>query len=67
MPALKSSNIAEADYDADRQEMTIRFKSGALYSYSGVDQGTFDALLSADSPGAFFAANVRDKFSFTKG
>ena len=67
MPALLSSNLASVSYDPESREMTIAFKSGAVYHYADVDEGTYDGLLAAPSPGKFFASEIRDAFSFTKG
>lgn len=67
MPALRSSNLHSAEYDAETHMLEITFKSGSTYVYSGVDEGTYDGLLAAASPGKFFAANIKDAFSFTKG
>jgi KTSC domain-containing protein len=67
MPALKSSNLASAEYDAETQSLTITFKSGATYTYSDVSETIYEGLLSAASPGSYFASNIRDAYSFTKG
>jgi hypothetical protein len=67
MPALRSSNLASAEYDAEAQSLTITFRSGSTYTYSGVDEGTYEGLLSASSPGKYFADQIKDTFSWTKG
>ena len=67
MPALRSSNLAAAEYDAETQTLEITFKSGAVYTYASVDEGTYDDLLAAASPGKFFAEKIRDVFTYSKG
>lgn len=67
MPALRSSNLASAEYNEETKTLTITFKSGSSYTYSGVDQEVYDGLLSAASPGTYFASQIKDKFSFAKG
>ncbi len=67
MPALRSSNLASADYSPETRTLSITFKSGSTYSYADVDQGTYDGLLSATSPGKYFSENIRDTFTSTKG
>jgi uncharacterized protein len=67
MPALRSSNLHSVEYDPETRVMEISFKRGSIYTYADVDQGTYDSLMAAASPGAYFATNIKDKFSFTKG
>jgi hypothetical protein len=67
MPELKSSNLAAAEYDPEAKLMVITFRGGSVYTYSGVPDTVYEGLLASPSPGQFFAANVRDKFSFVKG
>ncbi len=43
------------------------FKGGSTYDYAGVDQGTYDGLITATSPGKYFAEHIKDKFTYTKG
>jgi hypothetical protein len=66
MPDLRSSNLQSADYSAETQSMTVVFKNGGRYTYADVPESVYAGLLSAPSPGGYFAANVKDKFSFTK-
>jgi len=39
-----SSQVLEAYYDPDEQQMTVTFSKGAQYLYNGVDQATADAM-----------------------
>jgi len=66
MPQLRSSNLQSADYDAETQTLTIVFKGGGVYTYADVDQGTYDGLLAAPSPGKYFAGQIKDVFTFTR-
>ncbi len=67
MPNLRSSNLASADYDSDTRLLEITFKSGGTYTYENVDEGTFDGLMAAPSPGVYFFDHIKDKFKYTKG
>ena len=67
MPALRSSNLASCDYSPETRTLSVTFKGGGTYSYADVDEATFNGLLSAASPGRYFAENIKDTFSFTKG
>jgi hypothetical protein len=53
-------------FDPNTKELNVEFNSGKVYKYSGVDQGTFDGLMKADSAGKFFSSKVRNIFSFRK-
>ncbi len=67
MPALRSSNLASADYSPETRTLSITFKSGSVYTYADVDEATYGELISAPSPGVYFAQQIKDKFTFTKG
>ncbi len=62
MPALVSSNLAFADYDVETRDLAITFHSGKTYSYSGVDQVTYDDLIASNSPGSYFARQIKGRF-----
>jgi len=61
MPDLRSSNLASAEYDPETREMVIKFRSGASYAYSDIDQSTYDDLLTASSPGSYFARWIKGR------
>jgi hypothetical protein len=60
--AIISSTIKGAHYAADTQVLTIEFKSGARYKYTGVPQEEYDALMTASSAGSYFHNNIRDAY-----
>lgn len=62
MQPVKSSNIEAVGYDESTKTLTIRFKSGSTHSYADVDKLTYERLLSAQSVGKYFHANIRSKF-----
>lgn len=57
--SVSSSNISGIGYDAATQELHVQFSSGSTYSYSNVTPKHHDALLNADSVGAYFAKHIR--------
>ena len=59
---LASSNIDAMRYDPETQVLEVRFKSGKVYPYNGVDQATADGLEGAASPGSYFAQNIKGQF-----
>ncbi len=61
-----SSNLASGSYDDETQELTIEFRSGDEYAYRNVPQGIVAGLRGADSPGGYFARQIRSRFGGTK-
>ena len=37
-----------------------------MYQYAGVSQMEFDAMMSAESQGKYFNANIKNRYSFVK-
>lgn len=64
--AQGSSTIETAEYDAERSTLTVTFRDGSSYEYSGVPQNTFDAFEAARSKGSFHANSIRDNFRHRK-
>ncbi len=58
MMPVKSSNIAEIGYDADKHELHVKFKSGGHYVYEEVEPIVHTSAMAADSVGGFLHANV---------
>lgn len=44
IPTRASSQVDGATYDEETGQMTVSFKSGAVYLYSGVDQEDADDM-----------------------
>lgn len=67
MQSVTSSNIGAVGYDEDEKILRVQFaKNGHVYDYKGVPKRIYDDLMSAESIGAFFAANIRNDFPYTK-
>lgn len=65
MPITTSSSIERVYYDAKQRTLKVRFRaSGKTYIYEGVGEDVYDALMAADSMGAYFNANIRDRYPF---
>lgn len=57
---VESSNLKEVAFDADKQELFIRFKQGnALWKYSPVSENDYKAFMSAESLGSFFHKHIK--------
>ena len=63
---VSSSNLAAVGYDPNTKILEIEFHGGSVYAYSDVPQDIFDELMSAESHGKYFNANIKDKYPYTK-
>ncbi len=64
---VTSQMICAIGYEAETETLEIEFnKGGRIYQYSGVQQGEHDALMSAESHGKYFLANIKDKYPTTR-
>lgn len=59
---VSSSNLASVGYEEGVLE--VAFKSGSVYQYSGVPEFVYKALMSAPSHGKYFAAYIRNNYSY---
>ena len=63
---VSSTNIRAIGYDPNSSTLEIEFNHGAVYQYSDVPQGEFDALISAASHGTYFNANIKNRYPVVK-
>jgi len=61
-----SSNLDEVTYDSEKKILTVTFKTGNSYIYSGVPNEVYLALQHARSPGSYFYANVRNRYNYSE-
>lgn len=66
MTPLASSNLDGCDYADDTRELTIAFKSGSVYVYSGVPREVYEGLTGAISPGRYFQSSIKDAYSYRR-
>jgi len=65
MPYLESSALASVWYDAKHNTLRATFRdTGRTYVYEGVTPEEYEALMAADSKGAWFNLHIRDSHSF---
>ena len=65
MTYVQSSAIEQVSYDAGAQTLVATFRdSGRTYVYADVPEEVYDSLLFSDSLGAYFNANIRDRFPY---
>jgi len=58
-----SSNVEEIGYDEDRQEMTVRWKSGKVSAYSGVPEELAQQVANAPSVGSMLNSDIKNQYS----
>jgi hypothetical protein len=59
---LQSSTIERILFDEPARELTIRFRDGGSYVYSGVPRAVYEALRTASSAGAYFNRCIKGRF-----
>jgi len=60
MPMLDSDALVAVRYDAKRHALRATFRhSRRTYVYDNVSQAEYDALLAADSKGAWFNLHIK--------
>ncbi len=64
--SVKSSNLASIGYNTDSQTLEVEFLNGSIYHYFKVPADIFENLMSANSHGTYFSANIRGKYSDSK-
>ena len=66
MPAVTSSAIQRIHHDDARQRLSVWFESGERYDYADVTRDVYEAFVTADSKGRFFAEQIRDRYHFRR-
>ena len=64
--AVESTTLAAVGYDATGQLLWLEFRSHAVYCYFDVPAGLHQALLEADSKGAYFNRHIRGRFPYQR-
>ena len=57
--SVVSSNIEGVHYDVLTQAMTVKFKNGGSYEYSGVPEDEYDGLVNAASCGQYLNDSIK--------
>ena len=63
---VDSSCIKSVACDQEEGKMWLRFKSGDLYEYQGVDLQVAKDLAEAESVGKYFQENIKNKYECNK-
>ncbi len=60
---IDSSNLKAVGYDEARRVLSVEFVSGSIFHYYDVPITVFEEMGSAESRGAFYAKQIRGKFT----
>lgn len=63
---LESDMLAAAAYDAEKQTLCLRFRTGDVYRYFDFPAPDYQSFLGAESKGRFFLANIRNQFRYER-
>lgn len=63
---LNSSNVDAASLLPDKETIAVRFKSGDIYTYHGVDEEHFTSLVGAISAGQYLNKVIKVLFPYKK-
>lgn len=63
---VDSSALNRVGYDPTREILEIEFKSGNVYQYFHVPPSVYEALLKADSLGAFVNEQIKGSYQFVQ-
>ncbi len=66
MIPVESSNVESVGYDENEQILYVRFLTGAMYIYKGVNNYEFDGLLSAPSVGSYLHRNIKNNYPYER-
>ncbi len=64
--SVESSNIDQVGYDAETQELGVRFNNGSEYVYSGVPGEVFADFLDAESAGKYLNQAIKGQYEYRK-
>lgn len=64
--AVTSGNLAEVGYDPELETLEIQFKHGVVYQYFNVPAFMHERLMTADSLGRFFNAEIKGHYPEAK-
>ena len=63
---VTSSNLAEVGYDPELETLEVQFRPGGVYQYFNVPAFMYERLMSADSLGRFFNAEIKGHYPEAK-
>jgi hypothetical protein len=63
---FESKLLASSAYDAVKQTLYLRFRSGEVYRYFAFPQEQYREFLDAESRGRYFLSHIRNQFRYER-
>jgi lysyl-tRNA synthetase class 2 len=63
---ILSSNLKEASYNTETEDLTVTFNNGSIYEYNKVPWAKFTKFRMAESQGKHFNENIAKSHKYTK-
>lgn len=63
---IQSSNLKEASYNTETEDLTVIFNNGSIYVYNKVSWTKFTKFRMAESQGKYFNENIAKSHKYTK-
>jgi hypothetical protein len=63
---LESKMLASSAYDAGKQILYLRFRSGDVYRYFEFPAEQYQEFLDAESHGRYFLSNIKNHFRYER-
>lgn len=64
--AVESSSLKTVGYAVSSQTLEVEFHHGAVYRYLGVPPTVHEALMKAESMGAFLNREIKDVYPYER-
>lgn len=66
VPVSGSSQIFGRYYDEENNRLHLKFKNNVAYAYESVSKEIYLEMISSESIGKYFHANIKGKFTYSK-
>lgn len=66
MNPVSSSHLSAVKYNRNEMMLFVLFTDGSIWSYEGVEWGTYLGLLRASSHGEYFGDNIRLEYPYER-
>ena len=63
---IQSSNLKEATYNTETEDLTVTFNNGSIYEYNKVPWSKFTKFRLAESQGKYFNENIAKSHKYVK-
>ena len=63
---IDSKMLSSLAYDAEKQILHLRFRTGEVYRYFDFPGEDYQEFLDAESRGKYFLSNIRDRFRYER-